>query len=607
VNRRALVSASCAGLVTIPIAASIVPLDVGTLRDGLRHTQFWALELQALLVAGLTVYQWPHLLRLVRASWTHLAAVTCVSLLAFGLAAGVAPRTSRIYYDEQIYQSIAQNMTDLRLAQLCNEGTVENGRLRCARPEYNKQPNGYPYVLSLAYRVFGVRDTIAFAVNNVAAALTVWLVFFAAALWLEDLTAAVLAALVAALIPIQIQWSNTAAVEPTASLAAAASMLALASFLRSRTTLSLWWTAALTVFAAQFRPESVLLVPFVPLVIWIEDPDELRRPRAGWTAAAALALLAPLALHMVAVRGENWGTTEDRVSLSYVLGNLATNGRFYLWDARFPAFYTALAVGGVLVAGWRRVHVVVAYFAMFWGVFLVFYAGSYDFGADVRYSLMTYPPLAILAGAGAVALASAAGRLIGSHTQAMALVAGFILVEFGSYLPLVRAVGEEAWAARADVAFAREIAPTLPHDAIVLTQDPNMFQVWGINAAQMSFATTEPHYVEDLFQRFPGGVYIHWGFWCNVIDKTQNEFCRAAREKGRDEEVTSATVRDFRYIFYRLMERAGSRVPGFSGFSGSWFTGSRVRSFQGSPVFQPKEPASRGLHLPYDRVPHLTL
>ena len=40
---------------------------------------------------------------------------------------------------------------------MCNDGTVEYGRLQCCRGEYNKQPYAYPHLLSLVYRVFGVR------------------------------------------------------------------------------------------------------------------------------------------------------------------------------------------------------------------------------------------------------------------------------------------------------------------------------------------------------------------------------------------------------------------------------------------------------------------
>ena len=78
-----------------------------------------------------------------------LARMAAPSLLAFGLTLCVAPRTNRIYYDEQIYQSIGQNLADLRLAQMCNDGIVEYGRLQCSSGEYNKQPYAYPHLLSL--------------------------------------------------------------------------------------------------------------------------------------------------------------------------------------------------------------------------------------------------------------------------------------------------------------------------------------------------------------------------------------------------------------------------------------------------------------------------
>ena len=55
-----------------------------------------------------------------------------LAALGVALTLFAAPRTNRIFYDEQIYQGIAQNIADVRLAQVCNDGSVEYGRLRCA-------------------------------------------------------------------------------------------------------------------------------------------------------------------------------------------------------------------------------------------------------------------------------------------------------------------------------------------------------------------------------------------------------------------------------------------------------------------------------------------
>src|SRR4051812_21439590 len=131
------------------------------LRRFLIDWQFWILESQfaLVIVSGLAAIP----MRRFRAT-SLLRGVLFV--IAWWLAATVPPRTNRIFYDEHIYQSIAQSLSDSHRAELCYEGEVEYGRLRCRRGEYNKEPPGYPYLLSLVYRVVGVDERWAMIVNN---------------------------------------------------------------------------------------------------------------------------------------------------------------------------------------------------------------------------------------------------------------------------------------------------------------------------------------------------------------------------------------------------------------------------------------------------------
>src|SRR4029077_2677892 len=118
--------------------------------------------------------------------------------------------------------------------------------------------------------------------------------------------------------------------------------------------------------------------------------------------------------------------------------------------------------------------------------------------------LLSYVPIAIFAGVGASAV-SAFGSRWTSHVsvgRAATIVAAVIVVQFLLYAPLVRATGEEAWAARADVVYAKELARMLPPNSIVLTQTPSMFHVWGVNAAQLSIAVDDAPYVEQLRSRY---------------------------------------------------------------------------------------------------------
>jgi hypothetical protein len=190
------------------------------------------------------------------------------------------------------------------------------------------------------------------------------------------------------------------------------------------------------------------------------------------------------------------------------------------------------------------------WFLLFFAIDLAFYAGSFDYGADVRYSLMTYPPLAVLGGAGAAAIVRFVRPFASS--AAVPLVATVLLFQFLWYEPSIRAVKDTAWAARQDVAFAKDFAARLPVNAYVLTQNPGMFQVWGVSAGQMSRAVASPSYTSWLFGQHAGGVYVHWNFWCNVQEATQPDLCRRALAVGQSTLVAERRENGQRLAFYKL-------------------------------------------------------
>jgi 4-amino-4-deoxy-L-arabinose transferase-like glycosyltransferase len=541
------------GLALTLLIAWLSLTPASALRTHLKLAQFWSLEICLALVLGAGFLFLRELRGTVERGDT--LRVLALAALSLGLVLLMAPRTNRIYYDEQIYQSIGQSLSDVKLAQMCNDGTVEYGQLQCWNGEYNKQPYAYPHLLSVAYRLFGVHEPAAAFVNAVVMALTAAAVYLLTLVLFQDRVAAGFAGLILALLPEQIMWSATAASEPSASLAAVVAFLGAAQFCRSRSSVALIFTTVGTAYAVQFRPESFLIVPAIALLLWISAREEFSRQRLWWAGLLGLALVAVHIGHTFAVRNEGWGTSEARLSLAYVAANLRINAGFYLGDARFPVAVTLLGVAGFFDRPFRRGRLAVGgYFAFFFVMYLMFYAGSYNYGADVRYSLMTYPPLAVLGGLGAARLSRVLERLTTlPGAPAMRHVVGAALgLQFLWYAPLVRATTEEAWAARADVAFAESMASELRGNKYVLTHNPGMFHVWGVNAGQMSLIVNNPVHLDHLLRRYSGGVYLHWNFWCNVQDPIQQEFCgRAlAGQSGRLER--EHRERDQRFAFYEL-------------------------------------------------------
>ena len=537
------------------VAVLVMRVPSGVLRGLLMDWQFWTLELQFALLAALTALNWSRLRAALDMSRRAYLTAAAASVLAVVLASSAAPRTNRIYYDEQIYQNAAHLLADGHRAAMCNEGDVEFGWLRCARAEYNKQPYGYPYLLSIGYRLFGAQEWVAFRFNNLVAGALVWVAFGLAALLFRDPRAAGLSALMMALIPHLLRWTNTAASEPTAALMCGVAVLAAALFVRSGATLSLAWTVAACAFAATTRPESPMVIAVVAMAMLAFRREEFLRPRLWWAACVGVLLLVPTLAHTASVRSERWGAPDERVSLSFAVQNLQVNGPFYLLNEHFPALFTLLAAVGVFARRHARAVLVLGtFFVLFWGVFLFFYAGSYAYGADVRYSILSYLPLITLAGAGGAAVVdrlTLQGRALGRH--AMAGVMTIILFHALLFLPLVRSVGEESWAARADVAIAREFSRQIPVDGIVLTHNPGMFLLWGTNAAQTGIAVSEESYVRGfLAERFPGGVFFHWNFWCNVDDRQQVALCDEIKQRYPFELVATQRRRHQVFELYRL-------------------------------------------------------
>ena len=530
------------------VGAWLLRVPAGALQEQLKVLQFWSLEACVTLAIVCAIGIGRELRRELERS--DLVSMTMLATLALVLTTTVAPRTHRIFYDEQIYQGIAQNLTDLKRAQMCNDGTVEYGRLQCWSGEYNKQPYAYPHLLGLAYRIVGVRPWVAFVVNAAAVVATVCAVYLLTWRLSGDRGAAQYAGLLMALIPQQLLWSATAAVEPTASLACVLALLAVAQARRSGSTVAWVGAGVLLVLAMQFRPESLLIVGAAAILAWHRPASDDAR-RLWWVGLVMFVLAATHLAHLVAVRNEGWGASGARLSFAYLMANLRVNGPFYLGDERFPVACTLLAVVGLASSRLHRMRAaMLVYFVAFFGIVLLFYAGSYNYGADVRYSLMTYPPLAVLGGLGASRVSDWL-RGQGLVARPRLLVLAVLLFQFLWYAPLVRATTEEAWAARADVRFARTFASTLPKNAYVLTQNPSMFHVWGVNAGQMSLITTNPLHVSYLAMRYAGGIYVHWNYWCNVPDPIQRKYCAAALSRPATL-VDEYRERDQRFAFYRL-------------------------------------------------------
>ena len=220
--------------------------------------------------------------------------------------------------------------------------------------------------------------------------------------------------------------------------------------------------------------------------------------------------------------------------------------------------FTLLAAGGLFFGKtqkrWRGL--LLLWFVLFWGIFLFFYAGSYSYGADVRFALVSFPPLAVLAGIGADALCRS--WKTASITTAASLVTITMLMSAILFLPLVRQEGQEAWGARYDHRSARKFMEMIPRRSIILTQIPTMFLVMGQGAIQTYAGINNPGLIASLLRKYNGHVYFHHNYWCNTKNERNIKLCGAIMKKYNMTEVARAGEQHYEYVLYRLSLKPGS-------------------------------------------------
>lgn len=526
-----------AGLIALGGAAAwalrVAAQDVEAQRDIAQVATAWGMNACVVMAAAgacaLALPLWKLLGR------KHAVQILLVGIGAW-LIAGLAPRTHRIFFDEQIYMQVGQTYAHTGRLANASHANAEHGLFEWQNGRLNKQPQGWPYLYGQVSRFLGVSPALGQDLNRLSVGLTGAFLCMALLLspWRLPPAAPACAGLAWAITPLVPWWGRTAAVEPFSAATVAGAFCAAMIYTRLRHSekgvvrglpAAGALLAAATAFAGYFRPESLLAFPLVAAVLWAEEDDFVRDLTAWGTLAFALALVLPNLSQLWSVRTEDWGATDgQRFNFSLIGKNLESNLGYFLKGKEFPLAGTALAVAGCcwLLARARSAAVVLAaWFLPAWGIFVLFYAGGYYYGASNRYAVISAAPVAI-------AIGVAAGVLLSwglKRPAWLGVAAGAIALNWAASFQFVPHLGHEALEVQQEVHFVAEQARILPAGSLVVSQVPSMWMIEGRNsAAWFDVSDLAKTHLRELVNQYPGGVYFHYGYWEHV-------------EKGRADEA----------------------------------------------------------------------
>ncbi len=486
----------------------------------------------------------------------HLLLLILISILGICSTAFIAPRTHRIFYDEDIYNSIAQNIAHQKKAVMCNEGYYENNELQIIAEEYNKQPPAYPYLISIIFRTLGTNELFTYILNNIIFGLTIIVIFLISFLLFKDIFASFMACLSYIVIPVNLQWFNTCAAEPSTAFFTSLAILSSLLYIRDKKPINLLFLVTSLAFSLSFRTESFLVIGLVGLIFLLKAPGVFKRKEFYAFAVLFLFFSTALLLHLNSARGMDWGAQGAKISFDYFRYNLYTNSIFYFNNRHFPMIFTVFALTGLFFynKGYIKDKIILlVWFLVFWGVPLFFYAGSYGFsdGLSIRFSLLSYLPMAVFVGLGFSSLGDFFEKKIKSFKIILLLL---IVSNFTWFLPFIQSKTKgESELCRMDRKYAMEFVDLLPLNSIIYTHNPNMFLTNKKSAVQTSAETYQPGTIRQHLSRFKGGVYIHYNYWSDVpYDDLQRQFTANILERYDFEIIKEYYYKNHKYGLYKI-------------------------------------------------------
>jgi hypothetical protein len=422
----------------------------------------------------------------------------------------------RLFFDEDIYISIAQNLTRAPVAQITLLGSPREVQVS----SYYKEPSGWPVLLSLVFLITGRSETVAFVMGRVFFAIAIAAVYQLARAVLETRRQALAAAILFGAAPACFWFSPSAGTDIPAALAAA---LGIWGVLSGNGMLA----AAGFALAAQMRLELIILVPMV----WLSGRVSLKWKLVamGLVSAEIVHLGWVISIAPVLAKAEK---VSSAFSLEYVWGNLVTNLSHVLNPMIFPAAVTVFGIAGMVRSLRRAPAPLIQALALF-GLYLLFYAGS--FTINPRYTIQFLVPLAVMA-------ASISKRPI--------VIAALLI---STAIPYIQALELPTYvqALAADHRISVEFASHLQPGDLVVSTEPEMFLNYDRRAMNAVFASEHKERLEQELQR--GRVVYHSGVRTNRPDSEEWSADQWVKSNFELHLIDSRQIRGLRIAFYEML------------------------------------------------------
>ena len=464
--------------------------------------------------------------------------------------------TFMIYNDEYIYGAIAKSMIYNHLAGICS---FSSGNYCVPGTEgLFHQPTGWSFIEAIAFLITGVKIPTMFGLQLIISTLAVILIFYVAYDMFEDYRIAALSSFILAMTPVFMRYARSAVPDMSTAMFGLLSILLLMEYMRSKR----FVVGVAAVFAAVYtmatKVDGVIIIPILMSVLLTYKYNfSGRKAKSQLYSLLVLVILLfvvgfPQIMFLLIANQHGFGVNPGLPKFSYsdFTYNLPQNVLFwfgaytyvvfpfkgvnYIYNVEFPITYTLFAILGAILLfakkNYRNLALLVLWFLAIFLFYTSYYAGGalYSNGDDIRYFLLAFAPISILASFSTFYIYDAyqkkaqlmhLSQQMRKHTSIIVLtILLVIMLSVGMYqiFTIVAQNPSQYFAfagERASWQLIESYYHNIPADSMVVSLKPPLWYLLGRPTIYASWITL-PQYEQEFENLSANGVYFDYGISC---------------------------------------------------------------------------------------------
>ncbi len=501
----------------------------------------------------------------------HIALVVIIVLVFACAELYLVQPTQQLFFDDAIYQAMAQQLLHTGQAWMCDFGTPNT----CYIGEIFHEPIGTSFNLAIGFALLGVNQDAAFDTGFALSAIAVFISFFVALLLLNDIRAAFFSEFMFGITPVVLVWARATSSDMPMLTYSLIAIFAMLVFIRKKSVYTFAMLASSLVVVSYMKVEALVFLPIIAVMYLVLDDRSITRSlkrnmtlaKKALSSNACLIIFTVLTISLIpeifyvyaqyttASYGAQGTTVQNtcgsgsitatgNFGLNYFEYNICANSLFWLdqFQTQYimqPPLFTVLAVLGAVLMVFEKRRELAAlgiWFLAFFLLYTAFYAGGVTYGVDWRYMLSLVAQASIFAGFGCSGIIQVANgsfeKLMRSRRyrkgpgaqMIVAMVAATILVLlilYSIYLMVPQLTVQpsnimQAGDARFYENFVYNDSHLIPSDCIVFTYDPTLFNINNRSALQMSYIYNAKE-LSNVTSAY-SCLVVDYGYWCYTPD-----------------------------------------------------------------------------------------